>query len=252
MTSPSYPTEDELHAYIDDELTASRRTEIAAILRQDPALAERVAAYQGDRDRLRTAFASFVDEPPPAVWVAQIETAMAAPKRSFLTRRFAIAGGATGMALAASVAAYIYWRAPRDPAIVTEAEAARAGHLAGRIAGNEPLPPPATRDTLLQSALGMRVRAPDLQRYGFQLTRMELFGATGAGAAQLQYADAGKRMLTIYVRASDGTVHFDIVRRGATRVCVWQDDVVGAVIIAPLSAAEMLHIASSAYTDLNL
>jgi hypothetical protein len=33
---------------------------------------------------------------------------------------------------------------------------------------------------------------------------------------------------------------------------VWQDDVVGAVIIAPISAAEMLRIASSAYTDLNL
>jgi anti-sigma factor RsiW len=135
---------------------------------------------------------------------------------------------------------------------MAEAEAAREGHLEGRRAGSDQLPPPATRDALLQSALGMRVRAPDLQRYGFRLTRMELFGAAGAGAAQLQYSDADQRMLTIYVRGSDGTVHFDIIRRGATRVCVWQDDVVGAVIIAPVSAAEMLHIASSAYTDLNL
>ena len=252
MTSPSYPTESELHAFIDDELTASRHAEIAAILRQDPALAARVAAYQADRDQLRMAFASLADEPPPAAWIAQIETAMAARRRTVMTRRFAIAGGATGMALAASVAAYVYWQKPRDPAILAEAEAARGGHLKGRLTGGDPLPPPATRDAMLQSALGMRVRAPDLQRYGFRLTRIELFGATGAGAAQLQYSDAGQRMLTIYVRASDGTVHFDIVRRGQARVCVWQDDVVGAVIIAPVSAAEMLHIASSAYTDLNL
>ena len=58
--------------------------------------------------------------------------------------------------------------------------------------------------------------------------------------------------LTIYVRPSDGTVQFDIIRHGDTHVCVWQDDVVGAVITASVSAAEMLRIASSAYTSLNL
>ena len=252
MISPSHPTEDELHAFIDDELTASRRAEIAAILREDPALAAKVAAYQSDRDRLRMAFESLADQPPRAEWVARIETAMATPRRTFMTRRVALAGGATGMALAASVAAYVYWQRPRGPAIVAEAEAARAGQLGGRLAGTDPLPPSVTRDAMLQSALGMRVRAPDLQRYGFRLSRLELFGTAGAGSAQLQYTGAGDRILTIYVRASDGTVHFDIIRRGRTRVCVWQDDVVGAVIIAPVSAAEMLHIASSAYTDLNL
>ena len=38
MTSPfAYPTENELHAYIDDELEPSRRAEIASVLRDDPA-----------------------------------------------------------------------------------------------------------------------------------------------------------------------------------------------------------------------
>jgi anti-sigma factor RsiW len=252
MTSPAYPTELELHAFIDDELPAARHAEVTAILHMDPALAARVAAWQADRDRLRMAFDNLPDEPPAAAWVARIETAMAAQRRNVMTRRLAIGGGGAALALAASIAGFVYWQSPRDPAIVTEAQAARAGRLEGRLAGGDPLPPPATRDTLLQSTLGIRVRAPDLQRYGFRLTRMELFGATGAGAAQLQYADAGQRMLTIYVRPSDGTVHFDIIRHGDTRLCVWQDDVVGAVIIAPVSAAEMLHIASSAYLDLNL
>jgi len=252
MTSPSYPTENELHAFIDDELAPSRLAEIAAILREDPALAARVAAYEADRDRLRMAFESFADEPPPAAWIGQIEAAMVARRKTVVTRRFAIAGAAGAMALAASVAGIVYWQRPGDRTIVAEAEAARDGQLEGGLSGSDPLPPAAARDTLLQSATGMRVRAPDLLRFGFHLTRIELFGPPGGGAAQLRYSDPGERMLTIYVRASDGTVRFDILRRGETRVCIWQDDVVGAVIIAPVSAAEMLHIASSAYTDLNL
>ena len=48
------------------------------------------------------------------------------------------------------------------------------------------------------------------------------------------------------------TVRFDLLRHGSTRVCIWQDNVVGAVVIAPMSAGEMMRVASSAYTALNL
>lgn len=249
MTQFARPTEDELHAFIDDELTPRRRAEIAAVLLEDPALAARVAAYEADRDQLRMAFARIAEEPIPATWAARIDSAMAGRARRIATRRFAIAGG---MALAASVTAVAWWQWPRDHTILAEAEAARDGRLDGRLAGDDTLPPPASRDALLRSALGMNVRAPDLRRFGFQLARLELFGRPGAVAAQLRYSDPDRRALTIYVRQSDGTVRFDLLRRGATRVCVWQDDVVGAVIMAPVSASEMLHIASSAYSDLNL
>ena len=166
-----------------------------------------------------------------------------------MTRRFALAAS---VALVASVAVAARWPWRRGDTILAEAEAARDGHLEGRLAAADPLPPPAARDTALRSTLGMNVREPDLRRFGFQLARMDLFGRPGGGAAQLRYSDPGQRALTIYVRPSDGQVQFDIIRRGETHVCVWQDDVVGAVIMAPVSAAEMLRIASSAYTSLNL
>jgi anti-sigma factor RsiW len=139
-----------------------------------------------------------------------------------------------------------------DQTIMVEAEAARDGRLDGRLGEGDPLPPAGARDDLLRSTLGMHVRAPDLERFGFRLARIELFNRPGGGAAQLRYSDRSERVMTIYVRPSDGTVQFDILRRGETHVCVWQDDVVGVVIIAPVSAAEMLRIASAAYTDLNL
>lgn len=252
MTS-TYPTEYELHAYVDNELPPGRQAEVAAILREDAALAAQVAAYQSDRDLLRMAFGGIDSEPLPAAWIARIEAATA-PKRSHtgravVARRYALAAS---IALVASVTAAITWQAGREHSILTEAQAARDGRLDGRIVAFDPLPPPATREAALRDALGMKVRPPELSRFGFQLVRMDLFALQDAKAAQLRYTDAAGRMLTIFVRPSDGTVQFDIIRRGDTHVCVWQDDIVGAVIVAPVSAAEMLRIASSAYTSLNL
>jgi anti-sigma factor RsiW len=247
--TPRRPTEDELHAFIDGELTPERCAEIAAVLIEDPALAARVADYEADRDRLRMALAGLAEEPIPAAWIARIESAMSGRTRPVASRRFAIAAG---MALAASVVAVARWQRTPDHSILAEAEAAREGHLDGHLAGGDSPPPPSTRDAALRAALGMNVRTPDLRRFGFQLARIELFGTPGHASAQLRYSDPDQRTLTIYVRPSDGTVRFDLLRRGELRVCVWQDDVVGAVIIAPVSAAEMLHIATGAYSDLNL
>jgi anti-sigma factor RsiW len=154
--------------------------------------------------------------------------------------------------MVATATAVVSWQLRNDNTILAEAEAARRGHLDGRIAEGDPLPQPAMRDALLRKTLGMNVRPPELSRFGFQLVHMDLYVRPAGGAAQLRYSDRAQRALTIYVRPSDGSVQFDIVRRGETHVCVWQDDVVGAVIIASVSAAEMLRIASSAYTALNL
>jgi len=250
MTNAPYPTETELHAFIDDELSASRQAEIARILRNEPALAQRIAAYRADRERLRSALRDIAEEPIPAAWRALIEAATARRQRAVMTRRLALAAS---VGLAVSAGGIAGWRWLGRDTILAEAEAARDGQLAGRSTTlAEPLPPVAARDALLESKLGMHVRVPDLNRFGFQLARLDLFDRPGGAAAQLQYQDYGQRVLTIYVRPSDGTVRFDLLRRGATRVCVWQDNVVGAVIIAPMSAGEMMRVAASAYMDLNL
>jgi len=250
MTKAPYPTEDELHAFVDDELSASRQAEIASVLRDEPALAQRVAAYRADRERLRSALRGIAEEPIPTAWISLIKEATERRHRAMMTRRLAIAAS---VGLVVSAGAIAGWRWLRRDTILAEAEAARDGRLTGRTTALvEPLPPVAERDTRLQSALGMHVRVPNLNRFGFQLARLDLFDGRGGVAAQLEYQDSGHRVLTIYVRPSDGNVRFDLLQRDGTRVCVWQDDVVGAVIIAPMPAGEMLRIAASAYADLNL
>ena len=244
MITPA--TDAELHAYLDGELEPARHDEIAGLIGADAVLAERVAAYAADGQRLRRAFADAAARPLDPAWISRIERGMAPPPRHlpWPTRRTAIAASLAAVACGTGAT---WWRLATGDTILSAAEAARDSAAAdGR------LPVPALRDALLQERTGLRVRAPDLGHFGFQPVQLQLYGTAGRGAAQLRYRDPAGRVLTIYVRGSDGQVRFDLLRRGAMRVCVWQDDVVGAVIIAPMSAGEMLRVASSAYSALNL
>jgi len=246
MSDPRYPTEDEIHAYVDGELAPGRDQEVADILRADQGLAARVAAYRADRDNLRQALAGIMAAPLPIGWEARITAATARPR--VLPRRQAIAAS-LALVLTAGAAATVFWR--RRDTILADALAAREGGL-GDTTQTEALSDPATR-ARLASALGLKVQAPDLRRFGFQLARLEVsHPGAPSRAAQLEYLDASGRRLSIYVRPSDGTVRFDLLHEGTARICVWQDDVVGAVIIAPMSAGEMMRVASSAYAALNL
>ncbi len=247
MSVPPPASEEELHAFIDDELPAPRRREILALLEGDPALSARIAGYRADRDRLRAALAGLAGRPAPDAWTRRIEAATTRqPRRQAgFGRRHAIAAG---IALALGGTAVLVREWPHGDTILADAGAARNGLTRGQSVAPDRLADARSRDDVLHVALGMPVRAPDLRRYGFQLTRIDLFGH----AAQLRYADGRQRLLTIYVRRSNGNVRFDLLRQGGTRICIWQDDVVGAVIMAPMSAGEMMRVASSAYGDLNL
>ena len=243
---PPPVSDEELHAFIDDELAAPRRREILLLLEQDATFAARVADYRADRDRLRAAFGAHTEQPIPSAWVRAVETATVPQRRLAASgRRYAIAAGIALLLVGGAAVAVREW--PAGTTILATAEAARDEVTRGRSLTPDQLADARSRDDVLRAALGMNVRAPDLHRYGFHLARLELFGH----AAQLRYVDERRRLLTIYVRPSPGTVRFDLLRRGDVRVCVWQDDVVSAVIMAPMSAGEMMRVASSAYRDLD-
>ena len=244
---PAPPTEDEIHAYVDDALGAARRAEIATVLERDHALSARIEAYCADRDALRYALGGIVGQRLPPEWAATIESATR--RRSFPTRRQAIAASVALIVTAGAGAALL--RRNTD-GILRDALAARAAGLGEIVAFDTTDVAPG--NARLAAELGLHVRIPDLRHFGFQLAKLEV-GAGGMlleRTAQLEYRDPASRRLTIYVRRSDGNVRFDLLRHGPDRVCVWQDDVVGAVIIAPMSAGEMMRVASGAYAALNL
>src|SRR5689334_24999231 len=94
MTDQKIPvTEDELHAYVDNELPAERRGDVEAWLAAHPDDAERVQSWRTTAEVLHARYDSIVNEPvarrlelarltqPPRKWVYR---AIAAPLLAFV------------------------------------------------------------------------------------------------------------------------------------------------------------------------
>src|ERR1700750_1019299 len=66
MTDRNIPvTEDELHAYVDNELPAERRSDVEAWLATHPEDAERVQSWRAMAEALHARYDSVVNEPVP-------------------------------------------------------------------------------------------------------------------------------------------------------------------------------------------
>ena len=58
--------DDDLHAYVDGQLETSRHSAVEQYLRENPTAAVRVAAYQAQRQAIRSAFAARAADAMPA------------------------------------------------------------------------------------------------------------------------------------------------------------------------------------------
>ncbi len=156
---------------------------------------------------------------------------------------------AAAACLALVFGAAVLLRAPAGDPLLRQATLARTGQSAPLTTlADAALPPLDRQRALMRQATGLPVRAPDLRRLGWQLAAL----TTYPGAAQLRYRNTAGATLTMYVRRSTGAPHFDLLRDGKLRVCVWQDEVVGAVIMGEMQAGQMMRVAGAAYADLDL
>jgi hypothetical protein len=73
--------EETLMAYVDGELDASARKQVEIAIAEDPEMARRVARHQALRDRLRSSFATVLDEPVPQRLVSLVRTAATGPRQ---------------------------------------------------------------------------------------------------------------------------------------------------------------------------
>ena len=252
MTDQTPITEADLHAYIDGELPPDRAAAVGTALAADPAAAARMAAFAADKAALAAAFRPIAAEPVPAAWIARIEQAAAAavpPRRRTPPRTGWIMALAACLVMAIGAGALLRLSAPPTDPILAQAEAARLARVAPlTMLAGAPLADASSRDALLTSAVGLKLHAPDLAKLGWHLAELDTYQA----AASLRYRSNDGRALTLYVRRSSGTPRFDLLRNGALRTCIWQDEVVGAVMTGEMSAGQMMRVASAAYVALNL
>lgn len=243
--------EEELHAFIDGELPSDRAGLVAAALEADPILAARVAAFAADKAALAAAYRPVGQQAVPASWIARVQRASASPPvRRRLSRR---AGWAVALAasivLAVGGATLLYQSNRPDGSILAQAEAARLEQrLALRRLTGAALADAAARDAVLAHAVGLQLRAPDLAHLGWKLVEIDTY----SDAAALRYHTERGGTLTMFVRRSTGTPRFDLLKTGGVRICIWQDEVVGAVMMGDMSAGQMMRVAGAAYVALSL
>ena len=243
--------EEELHAFIDGELPADRAAVVAAALEADRSMAARVAAFAADKAALAATFRPIAQQPVPLSWIVLIERAAAATPTA--RRRVPpwgrwVVGLAACLVLLLGGVAFLEQRGPPEGSILVQAEAARQERTLALVRLTGPaLDDVPSRDAQLTHAVGLMLRAPDLSRLGWTLAEIDIYEK----AAALRYR-AGDRTLTLFIRPSTGAPRFDLFEEGAVRVCLWQDEVVGAVMMGEMSAGQMMRVAGAAYVALNL
>jgi len=234
---PELTRQEDLQAFVDGELDREAMAAVAARVTASPALTREVARLRADKLLLKKIYGPLADQPIP--------DRLRAPFRRHRARSRAVQFSAAA-ALAAGLALAVWfgpglWGGDR---VVKEALAARAGDglMTREVAGGD------QRDAAVSTALSVPVKVPDLERWGYKLTAVTLYGQ----AAQISYRDAAGKLFTMYLRHSLGADRFDLHQDGKTEICVWQNAELAVAMIGEMSAKEMLKVASSSYADLNL
>jgi anti-sigma factor RsiW len=224
--------------------------ELEAALATDPYLNQRAALFRADKSRLMQVYAPVADMPVPERWIRMIEHEPRKQPRFFSIE--AIAGIAAAFMLVIGGTLAYRQSLPHEEPIVEEALAARDDALPAReVLAVKASGQHADATRTLSSALAMRVSAPDLKRMGYNLVGVRVYESTArAKGVELLYRHTDNRIFALYLRRPSGPPRFDQYKQGNLRVCIWQDDVLGAVMTGEMSAAEMQRLASLAYRGL--
>jgi anti-sigma factor RsiW len=244
--------EAELHAYVDGELPADRRTAVEAWLAANPPDAARVAAWRAQADLINARYAGVAQEAvPPRLDVERLG------RRE--RRRPLIAAAVVAAFVLGGLAGWFgreTWVGGVGGTRVLTADAIDAHKLyvvevrhPVEVAGNEQ----AHLVQWLSKRLGYDVRAPDLGSIGLKLVGGRLLpGASGAGAALLMYEGPSGERFTIYCSRSQapGTaLRYQVA--GSVAAFYWVDDNKGFVVSGPADRDRLLKVAQSVYDQEN-
>ncbi len=207
--TPRPIAEDDLHAYVDDLLDPSRRSEVDAYLADHPDVARRVAAYSRQSQSLREALAPLAETPiPPSLNLERMIVA----RREAVKRSWRV-----GMATAAAIALVVTggvggWvlRGSMLPPQTGIASLAQEATQSYAVYGPDHLHPveftAADRADLMRwvvRRIGAPVAAPDLSASGYRFMGGRLVATQHGPAALFMYDDDRGTRLVLLVRTME-------------------------------------------------
>lgn len=239
-------TEAELQAYVDGRLSESRQTVVSAWLAERPEETARIETYRQQRDALRLALASVVEEPLPTELDFHLRGHRGPARWS-----------ARGMAVAASIALALVigggsgwmlrgWGAPTTVGTVALAREAAASYAVYANDTDRPVEIAGSDQQMLDDWFSRRlsrpIRAPDLGPVGFQLIGGRLVATDFGPAGLYLYRDASDNRVALYVRPMRVQGNDRMTKRnvGLVRGWTWANDGLGFGMFGEI-ADDQLH-----------
>ena len=253
MTDRNIPvTEDELHAYVDNELPAERRGDVEAWLATHPDDAARVQSWQAMAEALHARYDSIVDEAVPKR--LEIERLVQQPRRwvvgavAATLAAFIVGSGMGWVARGATAAA---------PSVLqTFTVHAIEAHRLYVVEVRHPVEVPGSERSHLQQWLTKRcgwvVRAPELAGAGLKLVGGRLLPSSTGPASFMMYESASGERFTIYTAKSEAeATQMRFAAEGKESTLFWADDgVVYAVVSTGADRGRLTQVAQAVYDQM--
>lgn len=249
MTEPNIPvTEDELHAYVDNELPAERRGDVEAWLAAHPDDDARVQSWRAMAEALHARYDSVADEAVPKR--LELERLVQQPRRWVYgavaaTLAAFIVGGGTGWVARGATAA--------PSAFQSFTVDALDAHRLYVVEVRHPVEVPGSEITHLQQWLtkrcGWDVRAPELA--GLKLVGGRLLPGPTGPASFLMYESASGERFTIYTAKSEAeATQMRYAAQGSDSALFWADRGVAYVVSGGNDRGRLTQIAQSVYDQM--
>jgi len=245
-------TEDELHAYVDQQIAGGRFEVTERYLREHPDVAQRVASYQRQRVLLREALSPLAAQPvPPRLRLDQVIGERLRRRQSpwRLAAMLVLGIGLGGVG-------GWYLRAPPKAEHATSAIAllrqeAMSTHAVYSVDRRHPIEVGADEEVHLKQWLSNRlnkaIAPPDLSGFGYKLLGGRLLATDqGRPAALFMYEGPNNERLSVIMRPMAPNLYAapTDLAQGTINGSGWIDDGLGFAVVAALPGAELERIAS--------
>ncbi len=248
MTDPKIPvTEDELHAYVDNELPAERRGDVEAWLAAHAEDAGRVRSWREMAEALHARYDQVADEAVPTR--LEIERLVRRPRKWMYGAIAAsllafIAGGGAGWLAHGVTASPSAFQSLTSDAL----DAHRLYIVEVRHAVEVPGSERAHLETWLSRRCGWDVREPELDATGLKLVGGRLLPGPSGPASFFMYESASGERFTLYAsRAKTGTAQMRYTAAENSGAMYWSEDDVGYVLSGPSDKERLNQVARQVY-----
>jgi anti-sigma factor RsiW len=242
--------EEQLHAWLDNELPPEKRAEVDAHLAEQPEEAARVAAYRRHDASIRTQFDPVLEEPVPAHL----------SRRRSHARGLRLAAALAWFALGGIGGWYVHEfnRGDRASTVPVWAHRAAVAHAVYAPEVRHPVEVTADQEAhlvaWLSKRLGTSLKVPHLDSTGYGLVGGRLLPGEDGAVAQFMYQDTKGQRLTLYVRTNmehNKESAFRFSQEGNVRVFYWIDRRLGYALSGEISKEDLLRVATAVHQQLN-